>query len=81
MKYRNFSWKHENLCFVFYVMKKKIHYLAHEIKKQICIISTNVNHTIIQVKQRKKKEINEVNCPESFKLYNQDIRGVGLTDL
>lgn len=49
-------------------------------KKQISILSTNVNNNIVQVKRRKGKEINDVNCPESFKLYNQYMGGVDLAD-
>lgn len=49
-------------------------------KKQISIISTNVNNNIVQVKRRKGKEINDVNCPESFKVYNQYMGGVDLAD-
>jgi hypothetical protein len=49
-------------------------------KKEISIISTNVNHNIVTVNRRKGKEINEVNCPEAFKLYNQYMEGVVLAD-
>lgn len=49
-------------------------------KKQISILSTNVNHNVVKVHRRKGKEKNEVDCPESFKLYNQYMGGVDLAD-
>lgn len=49
-------------------------------KRQISIISSNTDSNIVQVKRRKGKEINEVDCPESFKLYNQYMGGVDLAD-
>lgn len=49
-------------------------------KKQISVLSTNVNNDSVKVKRRKGKEVTEVDCPQSFKLYNQYMGGVDLAD-